>query len=105
MDFHDADQSIIAFLRHNQAGDEHILIVCNFTPIPREHYCLGVPEAGYYAELLNSDGIAYWGSGMGNLGGVQSQAGESHGYAHFLELTLPPLSTLMLKRVDNYDHK
>ncbi|MEM7030347.1 MAG: 1,4-alpha-glucan branching protein GlgB [Chloroflexota bacterium] len=98
VDFHDADQSVIAFLRHNQAQDEQILVVCNFTPVPRENYRLGVPESGFYAELLNSDGIPYWGSGMGNLGGVHSQNGQSHGYAQFVELTLPPLSTLMLKR-------
>ena len=98
VDFHDADQSVIAFLRHNEANDEQILVVCNFTPVPREHYRVGVPEVGYYAELLNSDSVAYWGSGMGNLGGVESQTGITHGYDQFLELTLPPLSTLILKK-------
>jgi 1,4-alpha-glucan branching enzyme len=98
IDFHDADNSIIAFMRHNKAGDEHIIIVCNFTPVPRRNYRVGVPESGYYAELLNSDATEYWGSDMGNLGGVQSDDKPWHGLPYSINLTLPPLSTLMFKR-------
>jgi len=100
IDYRDADQSIIAFLRRNRAGDQQIIVICNFTPIPRENYHLGVPEAGFYAELINSDAISYWGSGMGNLGGVQSQAGVWHDQPHHIKLVLPPLSTLILKRTE-----
>jgi 1,4-alpha-glucan branching enzyme len=98
IDFHDADNSIIAFMRHNKTGDEHIIVVCNFTPVPRHNYRVGVPESGYYAELLNSDATEYWGSGMGNLGGVQSDDKPWHGLPYSINLTLPPLSTLMFKQ-------
>jgi len=105
IDFRDADNSVIAFLRHNKTGDEHIIVICNFTPVPRENYYLGVPEAGFYAELLNSDAIAYWGSGMGNLGGVRSEKGNWHGFSDVIKLILPPLSTLILKRRAGNDNR
>jgi 1,4-alpha-glucan branching enzyme len=57
-----------------------------------------VPEAGFYAEILNSDATVYWGSGIGNLGGVESEPEPWHGFPHSIKLTLPPLSTLMLKK-------
>ena len=98
IDFRDADQSIIAFMRNSEDDKEHIIVVCNLTPNPRENYHIGVPESGFYAELLNSDAVTYWGSGMGNLGGVRSEEGVWHDQPHFIRLTLPPLSTVMLKR-------
>ena len=98
IDFHDSDNSVIAFMRRNKADDEQVLIVCNFTPVPRYEYRLGVPEAGFYAEILNSDATVYWGSGMGNFGGVESEPEAWHLFPHSIKLTLPPLSTLMLKK-------
>ncbi len=72
-------------------------MVCNFTPVPRVGYRLGVPSGGFWRELLNSDAAEYGGSGMGNMGGVQAEDLPSHGRSHSLNLTLPPLSALYLK--------
>jgi 1,4-alpha-glucan branching enzyme len=71
-------------------------VVCNFTPVPREAYRLGVPASGFYRERLNTDSALYGGSNAGNVGGVQAQAMASHGRAHSVLLHLPPLSTLVL---------
>ncbi len=93
---HDAAHSVVAFLRKPASGDP-VLVVCNLTPVQREGYAVGVPEAGFWRELINSDAEAYGGSGAGNLGGVASCAVPAQGREHSLALTLPALSTLMLK--------
>lgn len=93
----DASQSVVAFVRHNRVDDEKIIVVCNFTPVLRQEYRLGVPENGLYQEVLNSDSIEYWGSGVSNAGGVKSENIESHGSSHSIRATLPPLSTVMFK--------
>jgi 1,4-alpha-glucan branching enzyme len=98
IDFNDTDNSAIAFLRKNRDQREAIVCVCNFTPVPRYHYRIGVPEAGWYRELLNSDAAVYGGSNMGNSGGAHSTESPCHGMGHSLMLTLPPLSVLFLKR-------
>jgi len=72
-------------------------VVCNFTPIPRLGYRVGVPEGGYWRELLNSDGKEYGGSGVGNAGGAQAEEIPAHGRPFSLKLTLPPLGALFLK--------
>ena len=90
----DAAHSVYAFLRHGGGG--HCLVVCNFTPVPREAYRLGVPASGFYRERLNTDSALYGGSNAGNVGGVKAQAVASHGRAHSVLLHLPPLSTLVL---------
>lgn len=97
IDYHDVDNSIISYVRHNRTGEEQLIIVCNFTPVPHESYRLGVPEPGFYAELINTDAAEYWGSGMGNSGGVASEEQPSHGMPYSIRLLLPPLSTIMLK--------
>jgi 1,4-alpha-glucan branching enzyme len=74
-----------------------VLVVCNFTPIPRTNYIVGVPDGGYWRELLNSDAMQYGGSGRGNFGGVDAAPVPAHGRFHSLALTLPPLSTVFLK--------
>ena len=76
---------------------DEILIVCNFTPVPRYGYRVGVPSGGFWRELLNSDAQEYGGSGMGNLGGVHADAQPTHGRPFSVSLTLPPLSALFLK--------
>ncbi len=101
IDANDSENSVIAFLRYNRARDEFLVFVCNFTPVPRENYRIGVPEDGFYAELLNTDADIYWGGGVGNLGGVQSDPEPWHNQPHSINLTLPPLSTLILKRVES----
>ena len=97
IDCNDSEQSIIAFLRHNQQRDECLVFVCNFTPVPRHNYRIGVPAPGYYTEILNTDATEYWGSGIGNGGGVQSDDEAWHGLPASINLTLPPLSTIVFK--------
>ena len=97
VDFRDWESSVIAFRRKAKDPNDTILVVCNFTPVQREGYRLGVPQGGYWEELLNSDATVYGGSGMGNLGGVNAEAVPWHGQGFSLSLTLPGLSTLFLK--------
>jgi 1,4-alpha-glucan branching enzyme len=97
IDANDNDNSVFSFLRRAKSSDEFIVVISNFTPIPRENYRLGVPQPGYYRELLNSDAEAYWGSNLGNEGGVHTEDIPYHAHPHSLSLTLPPLSTMMLK--------
>jgi 1,4-alpha-glucan branching enzyme len=99
IDFSDTTQSVIAFLRKAKDQNNYIVCLCNFTPVPREHYRVGVPYEGYYRELFNSDAAAYGGSNMGNAGGLHTNAVPSHGMPHSLAVTLPPLSVLFLKRI------
>lgn len=98
VDFHDAAHSVVAFLRKGKDAGEQMVCVCNFTPVPRYDYRIGVPSAGYFRELLNTDASAYGGSNLGNGGGLQSSPAPCHGFAHSLMLTLPPLSVLFLKK-------
>ncbi len=91
----DAQHSVFAFLRRARAGDVAV-VVCNFTPVVRYGYRVGVPAAGRYRELFNSDALEYGGSGEGNLGAVGAEARGAHGHAHSLALTLPPLGALVL---------
>ncbi len=98
IDASDAASSIMSFLRKGSDGADQVLVVCNFTPVARTDYRIGVPEGGYWRELLNSDAAEYWGSGQGNGGGVTADAVRTHGRPYSLSLTLPPLSVLFLKR-------
>ena len=98
IDFNDAQNSVIAFLRRAKDSTDQIVCVCNFTPVPRSNYRLGVPQEGFYRELINTDSAIYGGSNMGNSGGVHSTSVPSHGLPHSLVLTLPPLSVLFFKR-------
>jgi 1,4-alpha-glucan branching enzyme len=98
IDFHDWEQSIVCFLRRAQNPDDFVVIACNFTPQPRRGYLVGVPEGGYYRELLNSDSEHYGGSNLGNGGGVEAQPWPCHGRPYSLRLTLPPLAVVVLKK-------
>ncbi len=95
IDFSDRDQSIICYLRKN-AG-RMLLFVLNFTPVPRMHYRVGVPLGGPWREVLNSDAVAYGGSGLGNLGRVEAIPEAWHGRPFHLSLTLPPLAAIVLE--------
>ena len=97
VDFRDYDQSVISFLRKGRTTDDTVLAVCNFTPVPRHGYRLGVPAGGVWKEALNSDSPYYGGSGIGNLGLVEAQKVPSHGRPYSLRLTLPPLGIVLLK--------
>jgi 1,4-alpha-glucan branching enzyme len=93
----DAQQSVFAWLRLGEDGDAPVLVVCNFTPVPRHDYRIGVPHAGRWLEVLNSDAQVYGGSGLGNGGAVTAEMAPGHGHAHSLSLVLPPLATLILR--------
>ncbi len=99
IDFNDAQHSVLAFLRKAKDSTDQIVCLCNFTPVPRYDYRVGVPQDGYYRELINTDSAVYGGSNMGNSGGVQSTPAPCHGQPHSLVVTLPPLSVLFLKRI------
>jgi 1,4-alpha-glucan branching enzyme len=96
IDTGDAERSVISFLRKSAAG-EGIAVVCNFTPVVRHNYQIGVPASGYWGEILNSDAREHGGSGVGNLGGVDSAPIPMHGRGQSLTLTLPPLGALFFK--------
>jgi len=97
VDFRDVEKSVITFIRKGNNPDDMILVVCNFTPLPRENYIVGVPRGGRWLELLNSDAECYGGAGFGNAGGVESVPVAAQGKYHSLYLTLPPLGVLYLK--------
>jgi len=97
VDCNDNAGSVLSFLRLAKDRRHPVLVVCNFTPVPRETYLVGVPEGGFWRELLNSDSEYYGGGGMGNGGGVNAEPGEAHGRPHRLRLTLPPLAALIFR--------
>jgi 1,4-alpha-glucan branching enzyme len=92
----DAEQSVFAYLRLGAAGVSPALVVCNFTPVPRYAYRLGVPQGGAWREVLNSDAGIYGGSNVGNGGSVLADDVPSHDLPASLLLTLPPLATIIL---------
>jgi 1,4-alpha-glucan branching enzyme len=98
VDCNDAPMSVVSLLRKDKDGDNPILVACNFTPVPRVGYMVGVPSGGYWKELLNSDGREYGGSGMGNMGGTEALPETTHGRPYSLRLILPPLGALFLGR-------
>jgi len=94
IDHADAEISVISYLRMASAGPP-VLVVCNFTPVPRPDFRLGVPHPGRWREVLNSDAVDYGGSGHGNLGGVVSERVSDHGHPQSLRVRLPPLAVLV----------
>jgi 1,4-alpha-glucan branching enzyme len=97
IDFHNWEQSIISFLRKGKSTGEMVLVVCNFTPVLRYNYRMGVPMGGFWREVLNSDAQIYGGSGHGNMGGVEATPVPADRRNLSLSLTLPPLSILFFK--------
>jgi 1,4-alpha-glucan branching enzyme len=97
IDCNDHEQSIVSLVRHDRGSGPPVVALVNFTPIRRDGYRIGVPAAGAYREVLNSDAEAYGGSNVGNLGEVNSEATPAHGFDQSLLLTVPPLGFLLLK--------
>jgi 1,4-alpha-glucan branching enzyme len=97
IDFRDSDNSIISFMRKAKDHDDLLIIVCNFTPLPRPGYRIGVTKNSYYKEILNSDSQIYWGSNMGNAGGVNADKFPWHAKPYSINITIPPLSVVILK--------
>jgi len=93
----DKEQSVFAFLRFGAPGDRPVLVVSNFTPVVRDFYRVGVPEAGRWREILNSDAEIYGGSGKGNLGAVEAVPVPAHGFPASATMVLPPLSTVFFE--------
>ena len=93
----DAANSVFAWLRQSLDGGPAALVLCNMTPVPRPNYRVGVPVSGHWAEVLNTDAAEYGGSGVGNFGGATAEPLAAHGFEASLELTLPPLATLVLR--------
>jgi 1,4-alpha-glucan branching enzyme len=99
IDCNDWEGSAVAFMRRARNPEDFVVVVCNFTPVVRQPYRIGVPRAGFYRELLNTDAALYGGSNVGNAGGVHAEEVPAHGHPVSLSLTLPPLATLILKPV------
>jgi 1,4-alpha-glucan branching enzyme len=97
IDCNDSDNSIVSLIRRSREGDEPIVAVLNFTPVPRERYRIGVPDAGVYREILNSDAGFYGGGNVGNGGAVAAEPIPAHGYDYSIDLRLPPLGFLLFK--------
>jgi 1,4-alpha-glucan branching enzyme len=93
----DRDNSVFAYLRRGYESDPPVLVVCNFTPVPRPGYRIGAPCPGLWSEVMNTDADIYGGSNMGNAGALQTEPVASHGEAQSLVVTLPPLGTVILR--------
>jgi 1,4-alpha-glucan branching enzyme len=97
VDCNDSLNSIICYLRKGRTKGSTMLVACNFTPLPRLGYRIGVPQGGYWKEVLNSDAEAYGGSGYGNFGGMEADEIRFHGRPFSLNITLPPLGAVLFK--------
>jgi 1,4-alpha-glucan branching enzyme len=97
VDGNDAEQSVLTFRRLAREPRDTVVIACNFTPVPRHNYRIGVPFDGQWQEVLNSDAPLYGGSGQGNIGGVASAPVSWHGEMQSINVTLPPLGMVVFK--------
>ncbi|MFN3398683.1 MAG: alpha amylase C-terminal domain-containing protein, partial [Sulfurimicrobium sp.] len=97
VDLHDWESSIVSYLRRGEDPADCLLVACNFTPVVRHGYRVGVPCGGYWAEVLNSDAAVYGGSNVGNAGGAEAAPLPAHGYHHSLTITLPPLGVVVFR--------
>jgi 1,4-alpha-glucan branching enzyme len=97
IDCNDYEASVISYLRRARVPEDCVVIVANFTPVPRHDYWAGVPCGGRWQEILNSDAVVYGGSGQGNMGGVEAEATPCHGRRHVLRICVPPLGMVVFK--------
>ena len=97
IDIQDAESSVISFARFARNREDFIVFGCNFTPVPRIGYRLGVPKSGLYREILNTDSEMFGGSNLGNSGAVQAEPIGHHGRPASLLITLPPLAIVAFK--------
>ncbi len=101
IDVHDAEKNVLSFVRKGRGKNELTAVVCNFSPIPRDNYRIGIPNKGFWKELVNTDAKQYGGSGRGNLGGVETVPIPLHGRSYSLTINLPPLAALYFQYVDH----
>jgi 1,4-alpha-glucan branching enzyme len=97
VDCSDVEHSVVSLIRKGRSLDDVIVVVCNFTPVTHFNYKIGVPQPGFWKELLNSDAKEYGGSGQGNLGGVEAKLIPFHGRSYSMTITVPPLAAVFLK--------
>jgi 1,4-alpha-glucan branching enzyme len=97
IDFRDVDGSSISFLRRPERGRPFLLFVCNFTPVPRMHYRVGIPDPGLYREIFNSDSEMFGGGNLGNAGALMSEPIGYNNHYHSLSITLPPLAVVVFE--------
>jgi 1,4-alpha-glucan branching enzyme len=95
VDCNDIQRSVVSFLRRARNPEDQVLFVCNFTPVVRQNYRVGVPREGFWKEVLNSDAPLYGGGGQGNFGGLEAVALPNHGQPYSLNMTLPPLGIVV----------
>jgi 1,4-alpha-glucan branching enzyme len=98
IDADDSDHSVLTYLRLPKDQSKPVLIACNFTPVPRRGYRVGVPHEGHWHEVLNSNAAVYGGTDEGNFGGKMTEAISCHGHDNSLLLNLPPLAMVVLKQ-------
>jgi 1,4-alpha-glucan branching enzyme len=98
IDCNDAPQSTLSWLRRSPGPGQEVVIVCNFTPVPRHNYRVGVPREGVWRERLNSDARHYGGSNLGSLGELDATPVPQHGYPYSLNLLLPPLAIVFFSQ-------
>jgi 1,4-alpha-glucan branching enzyme len=97
VDAGDWEHSTLIYMRRARHTPDVCIVACNFTPVPRENHRIGVPTPGHWAEVLNSDAPLYGGSGVGNLGGVETSPVACHGHPQSVRVVLPPLGVVVLK--------
>jgi 1,4-alpha-glucan branching enzyme len=97
VDCHNHNDSVLVYLRRGEDPSDYLLVACNFTPVVRQNYRLGVPEGGWYDEVFNSDSQYYGGSNVGNYPGLMAELSESHGRPFSVSMTLPPLAVVVFK--------
>jgi 1,4-alpha-glucan branching enzyme len=99
IDFRDVDNSVISFIRRAKNHENFLVVVCNFTPVVRHNYNVGVPTGGVYQEIMNSDWQHFGGGGVGNSGDLRANPGKVQGRENFISITLPPLAVTIYRRV------
>jgi 1,4-alpha-glucan branching enzyme len=97
IDANDADNNVLSFYRTSETGNQHLVCVCNLAPVPRTGFRMGLPKAGRFEEILNTDADPYGGTNTGNMGVVEAKPVPWHGLNHSAMLTLPPLGVVWLR--------
>ncbi|MEM8944200.1 MAG: 1,4-alpha-glucan branching protein GlgB [Planctomycetota bacterium] len=97
IDSHNHNDSVLVYMRKAQDPEDFVIVACNFTPVVRTNYRLGLPIGGFYNEIFNTDSEYYGGSNVGNFPGVEAEATESHSRPFSAEFTLPPLGVVVFK--------
>jgi len=100
IDCNDVEHSVVSLIRRGRSPGDSVVVVCNFTPATHSNYQIGVPQAGFWRELLNSDAAEYGGSGKGNMGGVEAAPIPLHGLPYSIAFTLPPLAAVFFRHAE-----